>query len=1435
MDEELLQTLRDEAVAFQDVTDDILKDRPNTNPDFLAVYYRMRKNDDRVLRAAMENKYSASTIAAFDLHFDTVRGKGEAQSEATPSAAPKADKSESGMFGTVASGLVDFAVDVPEAGPAGMASFAKSFTANTLETEIPLTGGVTGGTALKSFNEAVDSVPLLGDVADFLNITTTAVRVNPKDEAEMARLKEIIPDYKRNHKTLDDLLEVGKSTMLRLNPDQLNSFNEGMGMEGMEALTSSLTAQEQEYHDKLDTWAGQVAAGVVEFGAAYGVTPGAGAAQGAGRAASIGWGLLRGAVAEKMILDEGDENLAAMAQDLGIPGDVVWNLISTDPDSPEWQNEMKILGESAVIGGTIEAIAGPLLKSLAKAKAGKATEETLEETANTITKLLREATDEQKLLLETVNAPANNRVEGVVEEVLENTQPLTAADLLTPTKSQVSKVNVKADEVLDNLLNMDIDELADDGLELITGIRNHSQYTGWDSTAEVRAAVDGHHDGIFEAARKGKTIKSLLKKTEEIRRAQFSGPDAPDWAKLVIEDENSARAYLNNMAVEAWGNKMLTQIGNWASDVQAGRSTKLPPALAHLEGVGRVAQEVAAKQLAEQLTETIAKLGVKNVEDISEAARTLASHRWARAGKLKEAEAQLMKFYQQKMDAGDANWRGNTIAELANIVADGPVVHGKIGKALKVAKEAAEEAGEAFSEFVRFTNANLLFNHRTAGINILSEIGAQGERAFLRSVTKSIGEFRKGNVGRGMSRLGQGTTFFARQWRQVGPAWRNATNQYITGIGEITGAAAAFDNNLKAGAGNTYGELFFNGKPKASMLYRPDRLVRGSLRVFQSGINRGLGAVSEFLGTMKIYTQMQDDALMGEFGEKWQKIAKERRLTKEEFTDMFVESDHPILLVERTKSNNLIDAAYADEAAEAGYRDDVRGLGDMAIGQFRRLAYKSGFSAAMFDWIFPFARTIYKVTRKSALTAFPPAQFASLSVWKRLTHPNRAIRNLEYTKAAAGNAIYMTSFFQGFTSTAHDDEARQERIANLAPGETAVMFNPMDNMSRDGELYGYVKVTRMKDGELKENYFLPQELNMLINSHLTGRSAGQFWKLKTEGNPYTEHSPFHFGAMAVFGVHLGPIAQNNLIGNAVDTLKSYGELIPRGEQDPNYTIADKVDTIIAMNAGRVVPGSNLIKHGMSSADNLGGNNEGYMEFNREYDDDRAYKLQQNVAWGLLWRQITRQEDYLNLNQRRGPFGSLLPSRSRGEGLIFKQTDVGEGEYWFSEIMANEFGTDPDKMNAELEEGGVDLKEIRISHDQRSLGDQVIEMLGEVKIGGMTIDERMLYERDNPESAWNREIQPTFSGAVRREIEEHQSPNRPNGERSAGIHNEARYKYLDGIRKEYLAAAQAAIFSTLSDEKVQEIEAAILQTKADYVQQLFITDDYERFTKELEGQ
>ena len=1381
MNEELLEQLRIDAEEYSDVTDAIKADMPNINDDFLAVYYDATKRDDDVLRLMMVEKFGNDKIGRLDNYFNKMKPEAQtsgisARSISDPLAnkgsRPKLDldiEKDQGLFGKVASGTLDTIVDTPDMLNAGMANYAKSFTVNSLDGK--------GGELLMGFNKKVSSLPAIGAAADFLGITRVTVDVTPQNDGDLAGYQTALEGYQWNNKGLDQM-EVGKKTRLKLTPDQLDAFNAYTGQEGLQATFDTLTQQASDADARLDTAVSKFGAGLTEFAAAYATTPGGGAQ--VGRAMSIGLGMLRGVAADKLIVDKDDQNLAALAEELGVPGDALWDIIATDADDAQWKNELRIIAEGAALGGVVEGLF-EVVGAARRINRGADPVEAVEQAASNSSRVLSEAATARKLTLDEIN----NASSGLKEagEVIAEEVPTSGDVILGEANRKLSAVKFDADKAFDTFMQMDATQFTDEAIESATGIRKFSEWTEWDNIADVRKTISTHVDGVFEEANKRQSIDSMVKKAEAIRKAQMKKSDNPDWADAVITKREDAVQYINNVIVETTLAKQLESIRQW--NVYGKDPEFLPPFLSHLKGPN-VSQELREKAIGgyvEGLMSAAGVIGKKNETQISEAARVMSAQRWIKYGKIKDAEQQLESWIAKQRAEGNVEWQdiGFGLNRLTQ--------HGEVTPTLL--RQMVNHVGEGASVLVRFRNANLLANTKTIGINMISEAFGQTQAGSIIRVWEGIKSLSKGKPLDGIERIRLGVTFGFRQFAEIGKATDNALRLMSDGIGEVSGAASAFDTAGK-GIGMSFREI---GRDAGAL---------GALAQYTAGVNRFIGAISEAFSSMAVYTKTRDDAILGQFGKKWQDIAKKRTLTQQEVTQMFVDNDMPSLLLRRTKSGNLIDAGSAENAAIIGFREsgELAGVSDDMIRETRKLFHKNNVSAAIFDFLAPFAQTIMKITKRSLMNGVPaPLWFASKSFRKRITSKNPAIRNLAEAEFALNSTVYTGLVARGFFEAEDAEEARAERIAQLKPGESIVAFDPIDEtVGFKEDKQGWVRITMQENGELKETYVLPQELNVIFSTAIAAQSVGRYLRQASNDDPSKKQDVAHFMMMAAVGAPTASIRSNNLVNSFVESVERTGQMFKDVPSFQNWFV---------QNAANFVPLAPGTRHLSEDFTKLIGDGE-TMQYNRELADDRGYKMTHNFGWyGAAYRQLTRTQDHENLNVRRGPFGSPLSTAGRGLALIAKSAEIGQGEKLFAEFMEHNAGVDADRLSAAVTENGLDLKEVRTAHNEHSLGDQMLENLRNVTISQINIDERMMYEFTNPKSEFNalqNELEMATNYSSKRDL---------NNERTAPFLINEQVRYLSNIRREYLEVSKHELLSKLSSEKRQGIEERIAQYKSDY--------------------
>ena len=1366
--EELMEGLRADASEYSAVTDAIKADMgDDINDDALAMYYWAQSTKNKVLRQGLELQLGSAFIGQLDAHYNEVMAP-------EPAPAPKNDD----MLGKIGSGVGDFAIgtaetvaDAPDILRAGIANYAKSFTVNTLDGK--------GGDILMGFNRAVDSVPLLGDAADWLGVTRVAVDITPRDEADLAGYQSVLEGYRWNNRGLERL-QVGERLRVHLNPEQLDAINEYTGQSGLEANFATLTNQAAEADNRLDTAGSKFAAGLVEFTAAFMATPGGGAK--VGRVGSIGLAMVRGAVADKTIIDPEDGNLAALAEELGVPGEALFNIIATDVDDAQWKNELRIIVEGAALGAAAD-IVFDMVVAARKVHRG-AGAEAVEEAVDSSTRRMTEAVEARKL----TEAEINEASQGIgAQPLLEPEVELTAADLLNPPVQKVPTTKIKADAMLDSLIEVDLDELGDAGIESLAGIRKFSEWSDWDDVAGARVAINEHLTGLFDRARKSQTIESMIKKTEKVRQRQLKD-GAPDWANMVIKDEASAKAYVNNMIVEQTIAKQVNAIAEWTNN--GSRAAELPPFLKHLEGVDPKLRRASVAAYTNALFESATTLGKKNQTQISEHARALVTQRWIKAGALKEAQAELDLYIEAQKKAGNPDFEQDTFG--MQRIAD--TADGTLATFRQMVEHV--KGGETINALVRFRNANMLANQKTMAINAISEAFAHTQAGTITRIHEGMKELAKGRALNGTQRIALGVTFGLRQFSQFGKAIDNAGKLFAEGVGEVAGAASAFDSGGGKQINKTFGDIFNESGNKAI----------GTFNVATASINRTIAAISELFSSMAVYQKMQDDAILGAFGDKYKKLASEgltlRSMTREQITQMYVDNKSPALLMRKTRSGNLIEKGAADNAAILGFREGAEydGYLDEGIGQIRRLAHKTSVGGALFDFFAPFAKTITKISRRALMLGMPsPLWFVSKHFRKRFNSVNPAVRNLARAEFALSSAVYSTFLARGFLD-GEADERRREKIASLEnPGDSVVIFEPVDEtIGFNEDFQGWVKVTMTENGKLETKYFLPQELNVFFSTAIAAQSVGRYLRDAAEGDHSDKNGVGHYFHMAATAGTTG-VTQNNLIANFLQGVDRSMKAL---------TSVENAQTWLAMNIGSFTPGAPAVKHLSADYDKLFGDGES-MQFNSDLADDRGMKLSENFAYAAAYRQLTRMDVKEYLNVKRGPFGSPLPTRGRGVALIAKAAEVGQGEMLFSDFLQNEIGVDPTRLPLKVIEGGIDLKEIRVADDQRSLGDQILQRLSEVTINGVTIDERMLEEFTSPTSGL------AIREAELQESVEYAGPDREGiKKRTAEIMTD-REDYLLSIYREYLSAAKEQVMFDMPEDVRLVVEDRIAQTQSDY--------------------
>lgn len=130
---------------------------------------------------------------------------------------------------------------------------------------------------------------------------------------------------------------------------------------------------------------GQLVAGAAQFLTSYGSI---------GRvikAPGVAGSFVKGALADATAFDPSDANLSALAEGLGVPDNVVTDLLATNPDDPEIVNRLRNAAEGAIIGGAVEYLVYlAKARSAARAGNGAAAEDALRAAAKEAARIEKE-------------------------------------------------------------------------------------------------------------------------------------------------------------------------------------------------------------------------------------------------------------------------------------------------------------------------------------------------------------------------------------------------------------------------------------------------------------------------------------------------------------------------------------------------------------------------------------------------------------------------------------------------------------------------------------------------------------------------------------------------------------------------------------------------------------------------------------------------------------------------------------------------------------------------------------------------------------------------------------------------------------------------------------------------------------------------------------
>lgn len=762
--------------------------------------------------------------------------------------------SEKGLFGSIVSDVSGLATrgDIFDAPVAGMAMFSKSLAR--------LGGWV------PSFNNAVDGIPVVGDVAAGLGITKTFVSVNPESEQEIARLREILPNYRRNNKGLEQL-EVGKTTQLFLNPEQLKSYNEAYNFTGNQANMAAMRRQEQAFLDSVDTVSGQILAGVTEFSMGWVGAP-LRVATGANLAVRIGQASLKGAAVDNFIFDAEDGNLTAMLRELGVVDTNPFiELLSADMDDTAFERRLAVTLEGMVLGAGADILIEGVMRGIRKV-AAKNPEAAAEEFDKAITNSLKKADEENKAVVEELNAKA--------EEYYKKLNPTSSSDapaVETLEFNAIPNIN-KAVELpmMENLAKYaKIQGRANDVdlsvIEELTGISDLRAKVITEDAAELQKVITDRLIGVFGKIQEPKNrsmIAAMSSKIIERHGFEFMNKDLQDAFSTDVSkwsDEQSANlvaaATLEDMLQEQYL-QVITEMDSFLSNGKINKS--LFPGVEDIDDLRLIREKITAQR---------AILRAGRAKIANQAGRAL------RITRMLGKQDQVEEYARQK-----AAWRKDlgVINDREEIALIKTILDTMKDKSTREFSKTLDDIGKprGLEKWLRVSNANLLTGIGTQALMLGSNVARVLSEGLFRGVQGVIlepatavrywknKELREAALTRASQQTRQAYLWYAAVFTNLPKMWEAGFRYFDTGVSSFN--QRTFVDETNPFAGKSLNEIMKEDEG-LKLLGRAEYLYRW------------MGGVDEAFKELVVSADQQIRAATGEFGpgseKPWYKVTQE--------------------------------------------------------------------------------------------------------------------------------------------------------------------------------------------------------------------------------------------------------------------------------------------------------------------------------------------------------------------------------------------------------------------------------------------------------------------------------------------------------------------------------------------------------------------------------
>jgi len=1034
-----------------------------------------------------------------------------------------------------------------------------------------------------------------------------------------------------------------------------------------------MKARQEELFANIDSATGQFTAVATEYIGTYVLTPGF--SKGTtflGRAVN---GLTKGATADAIVYNEGDENIAKMLSAWGVPGSDVFEFLATDPDDAEILNMAKVMAEGAAIGVAFETL-GFALMALKRAGKGdmegameamaKSVDAEAENTAVKATEYVQSVED--------LKAGASRQEQEIAAAAAGSTGKKTTREIFEFDRDALPDWNPADEKVLDALT-------ASVRVGTASGVSATRMKVifGKDWLGDAADVPNGQRGRMFEVP--ADEMADILQKKFLMMMEKLQEPTSMNTLRgmglrvLAELDEDLVNPDLldrvKNVDPSEWST-------NDAANIFAAGFLQDQ----YIDAAQRIVADLRAS--ADQMTNDVFEEKMKRLDNLQAQVAVLqagtakmgqsASHAFHALKRVKSAEKKLAA------QQAHINWQAsrNLISDKRKVeLLDAAFKNAKNKRArAKVFNQVATKP-TTMEKLLHVSNANLLFNTSTQALMLMGNfVRATIRNPMVNLIEAAVVNPIEGVLGRADWATASSQSF-KRFWHSYG-AIAQSMPEAFTAFGKFwrKGKSQFGENSMfddKGYYANKTLKEVRNSKAEGSL----DHGMKAAEHVY-----RFMGAVDEMFKEIVISSEMATHARAGTYGDELMKLAQQGKVSNADFKRLLAGAG----FAKESTDGRMMDMYARDVALDTMFQSDAakgslnKGIKSFMMGRTNQ--------AMMMRLIFMrFVTTPLNVMEERMATVLSPILLISKDNNVTRAMAGKFARDLQATlddgapdmrvrsrtrAILAANSIFTTLGFMAAYGFLKED------------GDEGLI--DVDPKSRT---YGQIRI-RMGNGQKKYVNTLDMEVPFL-NAFVFARMAAEHVRHAQDIEQATEYLDT---VVAISAMYLNQTLEKSSLANMTDSLAVI--------MDDNFRGGGQ---FAASNLSTAVP----FNWWMSQIADLTGGGEFQGKPNNFYE-----RLGKSIGPLKLM-------GFGAINQERDALGRLQPSHSRGFNPFvsrwFETDDLSD------ELADIQEQTGTDFMSPTFERDGMPFQKLK-AKDGQSVYDLMQESLanGDVKINGMTLEQ-----------------------------------------------------------------------------------------------------------------